>query len=356
MKRRLFGIGASTLAVMLAGFAPAILTAEDDVNTPRYLIVQRDVDVDGVVTIDAQPTDSNSEQDAQEPEEKKEMANKYWIGVKLRPVDESLRAQLDLPEDVGMVVDSTFEGSPAAEAGMKRNDIVLAVGEQQLSDAQKLIEQVEKSGGKELVMKVLRKGDEKTLKVTPAPHPHQTGSDVLERDDVITWLQDGVDPQKILRHPVGVRLFDRAIVLPHGQSIPRAKLPKGMSVTVHREGSEPAKITVKEGEQEWNVSENELDELPANIRGIVEPLIHPAPFRIRLDGPQLPGKAPAPPKVFRAPGRSPVHPPRPAQRPEPDVKNRDRQLEELSRQLNEMQRAINELRRDRDSEERDSGE
>jgi len=355
MKLKLFGMGAGMLALMLIVVMPAVLAADDDLETPRYVIVNSDGDVDGVVTLDAQPAESSGDQDTEEPKAKTEKPSRYWIGVKLRPVDESLRAQLDIPEDVGMVIDSTFEGSPAAEAGMKRNDIVLNVGDQLLRDPQELIEQVESSGGKELVIKVLRKGKEKAVTVKPAPHPHETGSDVLERDDGITWLQDGVDPQKVLRYPIGVRFFDRAIVLPHGQSVPGAKLPKGMSVTVHREGSEPAKITVKKGDQEWEVSENGLDELPGNIRGIVEPLVHPAPFRIRLDGPQKPGKTAAP-KVPRATSLPQGHPPYPTPPQPTRPKNPEQQLDELSRQLHQMQRAIEELRRDHDREDRSDRE
>ena len=356
MKPRPFGVGASMLALMLAVLVPAVVAADEDVvsdvaETLRYLIAEVD-DADGVLTIDAEPAESNSEQDSEESATEKDKPSKYWIGVKLRPVDEPLRAQLDLPEDVGLVVDSTFEGSPADEAGIKRNDIVLEVGDKKLHDPQKLIEQVEKSGGKELAIKVIRKGKETTVTVTPAPHPHETGSDVLERDDVITWLQDGADPQQVLRHPIGVRFFDRAIVLPHGQSFPGTKLPKGMSVTVHREGSEPAKITVKKGDQEWEVPENELDELPGNIRSLVEPLVRPAPFRLRLDGPKGPGKIAPPPQGPRAPGPPKGRAPVPTAAQEPRSRNQEQQLEELSRQLHQMQRAIEDLRREHDREDR----
>ena len=274
---------------------------------------------------------------------------KYWLGIRFKGIDESLRAHLDLPDGVGMQVVGVFDDSPAAMAGIKEHDIVLEINGRPLNDAQKLVQWVEDSGGEEMSIKLLRSGKEKTLNVKPDTHPAQTGSDVIERDEVIHWLEEGVDPEKILRHPIGVRLFNRGLVLPPGERMPGPRLPKGMSVTVHREGDKPAKITVKKGDEEWDVTEGELDELPKDVRTLVEPLVMAAPVRIRLDG-RRPAGQPfpgAPPQPAAAP--RPPFPPADTPRHEDRERHVERQLEELSRQMERMQQALKDLERERES-------
>jgi len=51
------------------------------------------------------------------------------------------------------------------------------------------------------------------------------------------------------------------------------ELPDGMSVNIFREGKNPAKITVKQGNLKWEVNEDELSKLPDDIRKDVEPFV-----------------------------------------------------------------------------------
>ena len=46
-----------------------------------------------------------------------------------------------------------------------------------------------------------------------------------------------------------------------------------MSVTIPKEGSEPTRITVKRGEETWDVTEKELDKLPADVRPAVDRML-----------------------------------------------------------------------------------
>lgn len=54
-----------------------------------------------------------------------------------------------------------------------------------------------------------------------------------------------------------------------------ARLPDEVSITISRSGSAPARITVKNKEQSWEITEKELDKLPADIRKHVELLLSP---------------------------------------------------------------------------------
>ena len=43
-----------------------------------------------------------------------------------------------------------------------------------------------------------------------------------------------------------------------------------MSIVISKEGDQPAKIVVKRGDEKWEVTEKELDKLPADVRPHVE--------------------------------------------------------------------------------------
>jgi serine protease Do len=53
-----------------------------------------------------------------------EAGTEGWLGVELQTLTDELRLALDLPEDGGALVNSVVEGSPAAEAGLKRRDFI----------------------------------------------------------------------------------------------------------------------------------------------------------------------------------------------------------------------------------------
>ena len=46
-----------------------------------------------------------------------------------------------------------------------------------------------------------------------------------------------------------------------------------MTVTISKQGKEPAKITVKQGDKSWEVTEDDLDQLPEEVRPHVEPML-----------------------------------------------------------------------------------
>jgi membrane-associated protease RseP (regulator of RpoE activity) len=95
---------------------------------------------------------------------------KYFIGVPVKPIDSTLRAHLpELPANQGLVAESIIDDSPAAKAGLKPDDILLAVGDKPITDTETLIAQVQASGGKPTQVKILRGGKPMTLEVTPAP-------------------------------------------------------------------------------------------------------------------------------------------------------------------------------------------
>ena len=92
----------------------------------------------------------------------------YFIGVPVSPVDAALRAHLpSLSADSGLVANDVVEGSPAQKAGVRKNDILVALGGKALKDSAALIEQVKASEGKPVPLELLRAGKPMTIQVTP---------------------------------------------------------------------------------------------------------------------------------------------------------------------------------------------
>jgi len=55
-----------------------------------------------------------------------------WLGVSTSEVSDALSSQLDLPPGVGLLVTYLAPDSPAAKAGLKRNDVIVRFEDQQL--------------------------------------------------------------------------------------------------------------------------------------------------------------------------------------------------------------------------------
>src|SRR5690606_34683674 len=129
---------------------------------------------------------------------------------------------------------------------------------------------VDEAGENELALEVLRGGKAVTVKVVPEKRPASR-----------TFIRGVPDrPPQVLREwmerfgrgePPGefrYRIFGPGVVLPGERG-----LPKDLSITVTRSGNEPARLTIKRGDERWEVSEDELDKLPPDIRAHAERML-----------------------------------------------------------------------------------
>ncbi|MEP6670458.1 MAG: PDZ domain-containing protein [Chthoniobacter sp.] len=90
-----------------------------------------------------------------------------YIGVITTPPPSVLTAQLGLADGFGLVVSDVLPDSPAAKAGVQRNDVLTKFNDQQLVDSGQfstLVRALKK--GTEASITLLRKAQEQTLKVT----------------------------------------------------------------------------------------------------------------------------------------------------------------------------------------------
>lgn len=153
----------------------------------------------------------------------------YWIGVHIDELDDITRDHLQLDEGVGLAVTKVVPESPAASAGLRENDVLVTADGMALSNNEQLTKAVQKRGGGELSLELLRVRDQLALRVKPAvrePEPTETSGQTHgeadyreDRRNLNRFIDLGYrdqPQQKILWH-TPVLLDDRA----PGQKPPR---------------------------------------------------------------------------------------------------------------------------------------
>ncbi|MBN2475983.1 MAG: PDZ domain-containing protein [Pirellulales bacterium] len=202
----------------------------------------------------------------------------YWVGLQCNPADATLRVQLSLPEDQGLVVKEVMPESPAAAAGLKPHDVLLKAGETELKQLQNLIDAVESAGEKELQLEIIRGGKPQQVTVTPGKRPEQvrvegSGSvDPKGGPEQIQKLLERMQPGGMTKGPFRLRFFHPGTILPPGAKL-QPPLPGNMSVNITKQGDKPAKIVVERGDERWELTEDDLGKLPDDVRPHIERML-----------------------------------------------------------------------------------
>lgn len=263
------------LAVVVAQ-SPASLFAEDEVEVAEGRITELSPDRgDGPVVVD------------EESEEAEVAAPKYWIGLQGRPIDNRvLRTQLQLAGDVGVAIETVMPESPAEKAGLRQDDILVAVDGEPLSNLAYLQSVVAEKHDKPIELKVLRLAKEEVIKVTPEEIP----AEVLERlaaqqqrqqlQNPMGMLQGGnFDPRALMEQlrqqggQGGMRMIGPGMIF-GGQG---AQVPNGVSVNVTRDGDGKATITIQKGDETYTIDGDDAEaiaKLPEDVRPYVEQIVN----------------------------------------------------------------------------------
>ncbi|MEZ5828967.1 MAG: trypsin-like peptidase domain-containing protein [Hyphomicrobiales bacterium] len=100
-----------------------------------------------------------------------------WIGVMIQNISEEQAASFGMKEPTGALVVRLPSGSPAAKAGIEPDDVLLSFDGQEIADSRSLAAMVAGTAiGKSVDIKILRKGNERTLKITTAQMPGTSGA------------------------------------------------------------------------------------------------------------------------------------------------------------------------------------
>lgn len=253
---------------------------------------------------------------AADEQPEKPQATDYWIGVRCAEVPELLRAQLDLPEGQGVLIDQVIADAPAEQAGLKTFDVIISAAGKKAATPRDVADAVAQADGDELKIDYLRAGKQHTVAVRPALRP---GAVTREHDQrsVRQWFEN------LGEGPLSMRFLHPGTVLPPGVSV-APSLPNDMTVTIEKHGEKPAKITVKQGDKTWQAGEESLDKLPEEARNYVQRMLGLAAFEMRFSPP---------------PGVEPPHDP--AQQ---GLEERlDRRLDEMNRQIEQLRKIIEKL-------------
>src|SRR4051794_21999667 len=232
-------------------------------------------------------------------------APKYWIGLLGGPIppEHVLRAQLDLPENQGLLVANVVPNSPAAKAGLKQYDVLVKANNKELHEMKDLVDLVLSEGAKkgQITLDVLRRGKHETMTLKPEERPANAPSPQLGRDDD-GGMSGGPDVDQFMqqfrnRFPMQFRNMGPGVIVGGGAGV--ANMPNGVSVSITKENDKPAHISVKRGSDSWEIDGDNpeaLKKLPADLRPFVEQMLHgggmthgPQPFNFQGPGFQGPG-------------------------------------------------------------------
>jgi len=104
-----------------------------------------------------------------------------YLGVRYVPLDEDIARQLDIDVSEGAFIPeetinrpSILPDSPAANAGLQPEDVIIEINGQKLDERNSLVSVLGRSGPDDVVdVKIVRGGEELTLSVTLQPAPEQ---------------------------------------------------------------------------------------------------------------------------------------------------------------------------------------
>jgi len=269
----------------------------------------------------------------------------YWIGVECHPAGPVVRAQLGLAEDEGLVVDNVVPDSPASAAGIRQHDVLVKAGDKSLSGIADLIAAVDAAKEKKLAIELIRGGKTQQITVTPEKRPKERfpAVPVPQQGDWKAWNKwfRQLRPGDIPSAPFQFEFIHPPALLPPDAKV-HPSMPGNMSVTISKQGEEPAKIVVKKDDQKWEVTEEELDKLPDDVRPHVERMLGrtikgvPALRRFEFVPDWLTPNRPK--NRLRQPFELKV--------PSPGSLNErmEKRLEEMNRQIEQLRKSIEDLR------------
>jgi len=110
-------------------------------------------------------------------------SKKAWLGVYTQTVDYDLSEAFELPVKYGVVINEVVDDSPADEAGLKEDDVIIRVDGSKITDSRELVEMIDESRpGDEITLTIMRDNKELELAVTLGKRPGQ---------DKSIWITNG---------------------------------------------------------------------------------------------------------------------------------------------------------------------
>jgi serine protease Do len=120
-----------------------------------------------------------------------------WLGVSLQPVTAAVARAFGLKDPAGVLVSAVTPGSPAANAGIARGDIILELNGQRIADPADLRMKVASTAPQSSVtLRLFREGRERTVRVILGELPRQTAPAPPAEEEVPAAI-DGVQLEQM---------------------------------------------------------------------------------------------------------------------------------------------------------------
>jgi hypothetical protein len=230
--------------------------------------------------------------------------SEFWLGVYVSRPSPALQAQLKLPKHQGLLVEELRPESPAAKAGVRQYDILLAGNDKPLSGLHDLVLLIDQVKDGKLTLDLLRAGQHETVTVTPtkrpAHEPGEIGGPWLSNPEDAGFGRGfpWADPHLAEGRPWEFHIVRPGQILPPGGPMTglagggsttmeiivhaTSSLSDGSKVEITRHGAEPAKVVVTHDKEKWEGAAGDLSKIPEKIRPEVEKLLHPAFDHLRV--------------------------------------------------------------------------
>jgi len=95
------------------------------------------------------------------------LRNDRFSGMSIVPVDDALRSHLKIPKGQGLLVTALDPHSPATQAGLRQNDVLLKLGDTPLGKPEHLEAGLKSAGDKPVVLHLYRDGSARKIQVQP---------------------------------------------------------------------------------------------------------------------------------------------------------------------------------------------
>jgi len=97
---------------------------------------------------------------------------KAWIGIAIQDLTHESAEYYGLQGRKGAVIIAVFRDGPSGKAGIKVEDVITAVDSRRIEDSEELAQRIARLPvGKELTLKVIRRGKEKNVRVEMGERP-----------------------------------------------------------------------------------------------------------------------------------------------------------------------------------------
>lgn len=108
-----------------------------------------------------------------------------WLGVGIQNISPELAENFDIDKTEGVIVTEIMKDSPAEKAGIKVEDVILAINSEKIKNVTQLSTKVGSTDpGTKMDLKILRDGDEKAISVTIGEFPADQKQAIAQKKNI----------------------------------------------------------------------------------------------------------------------------------------------------------------------------